>query len=501
MKKSAGWTMAVLLPVGLSACGSSPTYWSEEATHAIDDLAFIEVPDGQGGRMRLFGLGFDTHGNGPWDGVSGENECYRDAQGAAHGFLDIVQQMNEQAFADGANFAYVWSGRERLGAAGGKIFGIWHDGFGTEPSPSADVVPVVYNGAGESDMASDKEARIAELSADFAAFRERRDAYSPERRPSLPGYDEMPWYAWHPTWRIRGQGDGKGEECTPAQADGFASATTMMIGDNYTYVTNRWPSYLNPITGQKGEEGEGYDLWLERDDPDHRSYFSAAWNMIHSAVSRARRLPADPQHPTVVWAWMQGHAFDDDIGRNTCFNGSSDLWARGSFPTLAYLRKEIMSTVVAGGTGIVFFGYHYCRFTEAEKVRLFFRALSHPEVYQPALLSPRLDLGADLAFVGEPGYDGQGRVHLLAKWHAASRRAFLLGANPGARETPFEVEFPWSLKKVEILDWGAPAADENAAPQPPRFVPATEVRIRDRRLSMTAPRDDGFVLRITPFER
>jgi hypothetical protein len=253
--------------------------------------------------------------------------------------------------------------------------------------------------------------------------------------------------------------------------------------------------------GQKGEEGEGCDLWLEKDDPDHRSYFTASWDMIHSAVSRARRLPADPHHPTVVWAWMQGHAFDDDIGRNICFNGNSDLWALGPFPSLAHLRKEIMSTVAAGGTGIVFFGYHYCRFAEAEKVRLFFRGLSHPEVYQPALLSPRLELGVDLAFQGEPGYDGQGRVHLLAKWHAPSRRAFLLGANPGARETPCEVEFPWSLKEVEILDWGAPAADENAAPQPARFVPATQVRIRDWRLSMTAPRDDGFVLRITPYER
>jgi len=484
------------------ACSPSPTYWSEELTRVVDDLAFVEVEDPQSGkRVRLFALGFDTHAKGPWDGVSGEKQCFVDEQGVAHGFLDIVEQMNEAALEAGANFAYVWSGRDKLGKAGGRLFGIWHDGYAKDFDPAKDVIPVIYNGAGEADMVQDKDARIAELKADFQAFRERRDAYSSQNRPNLPPYEKMPWYSWHPTWRIRGQGDGSGDECTPAQADGFASATTMMIGDNYTYVTNRWPSWLNPVTGQKGEEGEGYDLWLERDDPDHRSYFSAAWNMIHSAVNRASKNPADPAHPTVVWAWMQGHAFDDDIGRNICFEGSSDLWAKGPFPTLAYLRKEITSTMVAGGTGIIFFGYHYCRFPEAEKVRLFFRALSHPEVYEPVLLSPRLDLGVDLSFYGEPGHDGRGRLHLMAKWHAPSKKAFLIGSNPGAQATPFRLEFPWSIEKVEILDWGAPAADKNSAPILARFVPAKEVHVDDRTITMTAPKDDGFILRITPLER
>jgi hypothetical protein len=483
------------LGLWLAGCGGQglTTPWSEELTRTVDDLAFLTVPDLDSGQpTRLFAVGYDTHDNGPWDGQAGPGECFLDAEGVAHGYQDSARELNERAVAAGANFAYVWSGRDKLDTVGGRLYGIWHPGSGESPPPDRDALAVVYNGAGEADMAGNKAARAAELAADFQAFRERSGRYAPEATPRLPPYAELPWYAWHPTWRIRGQGSGTGEECSPEEADAFAGATSMMIGDNYTYVTNRFESWLNPVTGQKGEQGEGYDLWLERDDPEHRSYFAAAWNMIHSAVTRARGRPADPAHPTVVWAWMQGHAFDDDIGRSVCFHGSSDLWARGPFPTAAYLRKEIASTIAAGGTGIIFFGSMYCREPEASRVRAFFEALSHPEVYGPALLSPRLDLGRDLAFFGPAGHDGQGRLHLMLKWDAVTHTAYLIGANPGARATPLDLELPWSLERVERLDWGEPS-------RRPAFATDGLIQVNDRRVRWLVPRDDGFILRLTPW--
>jgi hypothetical protein len=486
---------------GLPDVWPAPTYWSAAATKTVDDLNYVSVGGADGGTAnRLFAVGYDTHSNGPWDGVTGPNGCVKNPDGTYTGLINNIVELNELAYEAGANFAYVWSGRDKLGKAGGKLYGIWHDDYGKNPPPDKDIIPIIFNGGGEADMESNKDKRIAELKAKFADFKARTGEYSISNRPTLPPYEVMPWWSWHPTGRIAGGGDGTGEQCTDAQADAFTQATSMMIGDSYTYVTNRWDEKFNDITGQKGKQGEGYDIWLQKDDKDHRGYFEAAWKMVHSQVSRSKKAYADPEHPTVSWAWMQGHAFNDDIGKAVCIKGSSDLWAMGTFPTMAYLRKEICSTIAAGGTGIIFFGYQYCRFPEAEKVRVFFRALSHPEVYGPALLSPWLDVGVDTAFMGEPGYDGKGRVHLLVKWHEATKTAYVIGANPGARATPFTLEFPWTLAKVEVLDWGQPAPDEGSkgAFTPAKFVDAPEAGIYDKTLIYTAPIDDGFIFRVTP---
>jgi len=479
-----------------------PTYWSAEATKTIDDIAFVFDTDPLSGKKKkFFALGFDNHSKGPWDGVTGRDGCGTGENGEAIGWIDNAVDLNESAFSAGANFAYVWgSGREKLGATGGKIRGIYHNNWGIDPAPENDVVPIIYNGAGESDMDEDRAAKIKELKDRFATFKARTGDYAADRAPNLVPYPEMPWFAWHPTWRSNGGGSGGEERTTDSEADAFSQATTMMIGDNYTYVTNKYDSSLNPITGQKGEKDEGYDYWLEKDDPDHRSHFAAAWEMVWNHVERARKGFADPAFPTVNWAWMQGYAFDDGIGASLCWDGKEDSWAKGGFPTAAYLRKEITSTIVAGGTGIVFFGYFYSRFPDADKTRQVFRALSHPDVYEPALLSPRLDLGIDTQFLGKAGYDGKGKAHVLVKWHDESKTAFVIGANPGARATPFSLEFPWTIEKAEILDWGLPApseADKNAW-TPPAFIASSDLAVYDKKLSFTAPIDEGFIIRISP---
>lgn len=229
------------------------------------------------------------------------------------------------------------------------------------------------------------------------------------------------------------------------------------------------------LFGQIGPENECYEDWLARDDPAHRGYFSAAWDL-----ARSLRQKANPD--SVVWMWIQGHAFDDDIGQQVCWEGYSSHWAKGPFPTQRYLRKEILSSVVAGATGFILFGYGYGKPTVAELARIPIRALAMPEVYGPALLSPRLDLGVDLSHVGEGG-----RAHLMAKWDAATQRAFLIGANPGALPTEVEIEFPWTVAKIEVLDWFTP-----------QFVDATDVVVADRVVRFTAPVDDGFIYRVTP---
>ena len=142
----------LVLALGAIGCrGTAPTYWSAAATRTVDDLAFVTVVDQDtGAPRRLFALGYDTHDDGPWDGVTGADGCYRDADGTAHGFLDSAREMNEAALAAGANFAYVWSGRGRLDTVGGQLYGVWHDGYGVDPAPELDVVPVIYNGGGTS---------------------------------------------------------------------------------------------------------------------------------------------------------------------------------------------------------------------------------------------------------------------------------------------------------------------------------------------------------------
>jgi len=266
--------------------------------------------------------------------------------------------------------------------------------------------------------------------------------------------------------------------CTEEVANAYAKSTNFMIGDSYTYVVNRYDSALNPITGQKGEMDEGYEEWLASNDPDHQRYFSASWDLCHSIVSR--RNPG-----TLVWMWMQGHAFDDDIGLNACWNGTNPfgLWAKGPFPTMAYLRKEIVSTIAAGGTGIIFFGYMYNRPDTADKVRSLMRALSHPDVYEPALTSPKLDMGVDLTNCGEGS-----RAHVMVKWHERTKTAYVIAANPGALETVIHLQFPWSVAKAELLDWNIPA-----------FIQSSQLKVHDTALDYTIPSDDGVILRITPF--
>lgn len=146
--------------------------------------------------------------------------------------------------------------------------------------------------------------------------------------------------------------------------------------------------------------------------------------------------------------------------------------------------------IAAGGTGIIFFGWFYALWSDVEELNSFFRALSHPDVYEPVLTSPRLDLGVDTRYLGELGHDGRGRAHAMVKWHEASRKAFVVFANPGARATAVELPFPWSIARVERLDWDAPA-----------FVDAPEVTLQQTSLVTTIPQDEGVIYRITPLER
>ncbi len=468
-----------------------PVYFSERLLRLKDELVFVKVKDRSTGETKnFFAIGYDSHSNGPWDGVSGKNQCYKDSTGKAYGYYDNAEELNLLAAESGANFVYAWSGENKLSTTP-KLYGRWLEQYNGADPKEWKSIPIIYNGGGEADMDSDREKAISSLRDKFAKFRLREGEYSKESQPLMPPYEEMPWFAWHPTWRIKGTGDGKGDMTSGEQADAFAQSTTMMIGDSYTYVENRFDEELNPITGQKGKKGEDYDYWLSIDDPDHRSYFSAAWDMIHSARSRSLgEKGADPKFGTVVWAWMQGHAFNDDIGRSVCFNGASDLWAAGKFPTRAYLRKEITSTIAAGGTGVIFFGYFYCRKPEADIVRSFFKALSNPEVYEGALISPEMDLGYDTKFMGEPGYDGKGRAHILVKWYSKTKTIYIIGSNPGARATEFSLEFPFTIDKSYLYDWDRA-----------EFFETTDIKIENKKITYTIPRDDGVIIKLNPLFR
>lgn len=450
-----------------------PTYWSQDSTKVIDDLAFVRV----NGRP-FFAIGIDTKSNGPWDGVSGPNQC-KDGEGTLHN----AAEMSQQAVDAGANFIYVWGVEDEVNltmmATKPQVYGRWTEDWGIKRPKEKDTIPIIYNGGGEEDMLDRVHENpldvASDLAADFQEFQGRTGNYSPLAKPTLPSYEEIPWYSWHPTWRMRGAGDGTGEDLTSAEADAFAIATNMMIGDNYTYVCNRFDERYNSLTGQKGKQGECYEDWLENDDPDHREYFDASWGLAHSI--RSRSYP-----DSVIWMWMQGFAFDDGIGLDICENGDSESWAMGPFPSMVYLRKEIASTIAAGGTGIIFFGYMMNHSDTVEKLLSLMKALSHKDVYDPALLSPRLDLGIDLTNYGKGG-----RAHLIAKWDQKSKIAFLIGANPGAYATPFSVDFPWTIDRAELLDWDAL-----------QFVKTNDLKVSDRRLTYTAPRDEGFIIRITP---
>ena len=472
-------------PAEVDPGAPSPTYWTAEATKAVDDLVFVSY-NGQ----KIFGLGIHPALSGGWDGLTGANGCSH-VPGADHWVgttNDGVQQTHAAADA-GANFAYTWDyprvedstlAPEYL-HVDPPLLGLWHAEYGTldeQYGPGHEVVPVMACPYGETDMDGFQAANAQKMKDDFEDFKARRGKWSKETLPNLPSFADMPWFCWHPTFRMRGGGDGTGEVFTDEQVEAYAKSTNMVIGDSYSYVCNRWDGIDAVVQGQKGPMGECYDDWLSRNDPEHRDYFEAGWSLAHSL-----RKHSNPD--AVVWMWMQGHAFDDDIGGSTCWNGSSSLWARGPFPTLRYLRKEIMSTVAAGGTGFIYFGYGYGRDATASRARSLIAALRWDEVYRPALLSPRLDVGQDLALAGEGG-----RAHLMTKWDADSRTAYLLGANPGALVTPIEVTFPWTVAKVELLDWWTPGWIEDPA--------VHGIRISDRTVGWTAPQDDGFIIRVTP---
>jgi hypothetical protein len=461
----------------------APTYWTAAATNAVDDQQFITYKG-----QRIFALGIHPSTSGAWDGLAGPGECVCEPDdgnpdtplpGCTGKTNDGLYSVH-QAHAEGANFVYNWGyvrDREYLNVDPGFL-GVWHWSYGDLEDvygPGSEPVPAVVCEHGETTLGGFRQSALDGLKADFEDFKARRGRWSRENAPRLPPYDELPWFGWHPTHHVKGGGDGSDDRFTDAEAEAFAKATNFMIADTYSYVCNRWDDIMAIIMGQHGPRGECYDDWLARDDPLHREYFSASWDVAHSL-----RRKANPD--AVIWMWMQGHGFDDDIGGGACHNGESNLWAMGPFPSLRYLRKEMMSSIVAGSTGLIFFGYGYNRQPQAAKVRSLIRALAWDEVMGPALLSPRLDVAEDLTFAGEGG-----RAHLMLKWDEESRTAYVLGANPGAHTTPFEVTFPWSLAKVEILDWWTPS-----------WLDQHDIEIADRTLRWVAPQDEGFILRVTP---
>ena len=450
-----------------------PVYWSDELTEVLDDIDWVYGPEGE----QIFALGLSTGHGGAWDGVSGPNECDRET---GVGFVGDARDMGREASAAGANFFYIWSYRDTwtdFSDFPTRPYGRFHAGWGVDRPREQDVIPVIYNGFGERDMGEEgREERVAEMEAGFADWAAREGQFSPENMPNLPPYDELPWMSWHPTWRMTSGAETEGQEgLTDAMAERFAQATNMMIGDSYTYVVNRFESILNEFTGQRGEVDEGYEDWLDWDDPDHHSYFTAAWDIVY----RTRRWAREG---TVSWQWMQGYGFDTTIGREMCEDGNSDAWAKGPFPSWAYLRKEITSTIVAGGTGIIFFGYMKNLPEDRDVMNRIFRSLSSEEVYGPALLSPRLALEEDVLFTGEDG-----RAHVIAKWDEASQTAYLIIANPGAHVTEVAIEFPWSLRSAELLDWSETV-----------FADDEIVTTRHRTVHVAMPRDDGAIVRVHP---
>jgi hypothetical protein len=466
--------------VALEAEASGPTPWSAAAT---DPLIVDDIPYATWKGQRVFALGFDAKKGPTYDGFATEG-CDQDA---LVGYVDDVLRRYDLAIQAGANFTFIWGypgsdwvyHDEWLDRVS-MLYGKWYDGWSVDRPPERDVMPIVHNEWGESDFDNeDIEGTIAEHLATFEEWKARTGRFSPEARPNLPPYEELPWIGWHPTWRSRGGGDGTGEVLTDAQAEGLINSANFGFGDNYTYVTNRHPSQFNPVTGQQGEKGEGYDDWLAVADPEHASSFQAAWEVAW-AVKRFAR------HPMLRWMWIQGYSFGYSLAAGLCDDGLDDSWATGWFPSLPYLRKEAASAIAAGATGIVYFGYLGAHPMDRDKANVIFSALSHPDVYGPALLSPRLAIAPeeDLAFAGEGG-----RVHAIVKWDAASGRAFVIGANPGPWQTVARFTFPWSLEKAEVLMWGSG-----------RFVESPRLAIEDRTLVLTAPMDEGFLVRVTPLQ-
>lgn len=460
-----------------------PTPFDPAANVVIDDLRFIEV-DGE----RFFALGLHASPGATYDGVTGPGECDK---AAGIGYLDINIGKTHAAAAAGANFVYLWGYKEETPEmidVTPRFKGIFHGGYGQTLPVEDDVVPILYNRFGEVDLDGFDPDKVLEMEAEFDAFINRTGAYSPESMPNLPPVEQVGHMAWHPTWRMIGSESGDGEMLSDAEADALAQALNMMIGDTYTYVENRFDlgdplgAIMAAGVGQKGDIGEGYDEWLAADDPDHQSFFHSGFRLANSLRQRS-----DPA--TVVWMWIQGYAFGRGVKHSECQGKADDSWATGDFPPLRYMVKEACGMIAAGATGFIFFGFPDILEEEAEIINRFLRAFSSGEVYGPALLSPRLDLGVETLYMGEEGHDGKGRVHAMVKWDEASRTAFIIGANPGARETLVEFPFPWTIAGAEILDW------ETAA-----FKTSDTIILDDRTLRFTFPIDSGEIIRVHPYE-
>lgn len=452
-----------------------PVYFNQDTIKTVNDQVYLTI---QG--EPFFALGFDVTVTGPWDGIAGSNEC---SINPVQGVLNNAAEMSQQAVDYGANFAYVWSYEQQgfntsqtIVDTDPQIYGRWTPGWGIDRPKDQDVIPIIVNKYGEVCLEGLDPSIMA---ADFNDFQNRTGEWSGSNYPNLPPFEDLPYFAWHPSYRMRVDDVNIAMEgcCTDPVAEAYAKATNMMIGDHYTYVENYHEEAINTILGLHGDKGEGYDDWLRTNDPFHQRYFTASWDLVKSLRERAHSN-------TVIWMWMQGYAFNDGIGLNACWNGLKphDLWACGSFPTKAYLRKEITSTIVAGGTGIIFFGYMYNREDTADIVRSFFRALSNEQVYEPVLLSPRLDLEIDTKNIGQDN-----RAHLLIKWHQQTKTAYIIGSNPGAFSTSFTLDFPWTIAKAEMLDWDTAA-----------FVINPAVKVKGTAINYRIPRDDGFIVRITP---
>ncbi len=227
-----------------------PIYYSKDKIKMKNELVFLRAKDRSTDEIKnFFAIGYDSHSYGPWDGVSGENQCYKDSTGKAYGYYDNAEELNLLAAQCGANFVYVWSGEDRLSTTP-KLYGRWLEQYNSMNEIEWKSIPIIYNGV---DMVSNREKSISELREKFMKFKLRVGEYSLKSPPKLPSYEIMPWFAWHPTWRIKGTGTERGEMTTSEEADAFAQSTTMMIGDSYTYVENRFDEEFNPITGQRGK--------------------------------------------------------------------------------------------------------------------------------------------------------------------------------------------------------------------------------------------------------
>jgi hypothetical protein len=461
---------------------SEPTPYDASANVVVDDLRFIDV-EGE----RFFALGLHASPGLTYDGVTGPGECDK---AAGVGYLDINIGKTHAAAAAGANFVYLWGYKDEtveMIDVTPRFKGIFHGGYGQILPVEDDVVPILYNRYGEVDLDGFSAEKVAEMEVEFDHFIHRTGPYAVEDMPALPPVDQVGHMAWHPTWRMIGSESGDGEMLSDAEADALAQALNMMIGDTYTYIENRF-DLSDPLgaimaagVGQKGDIGEGYDEWLAADDPDHRGNFDSGFHLANSLRQRGK-----PE--AVVWMWIQGYAFGSGIKHSECQGEADDSWATGGFPPLRYMVKEACGMIAAGATGLIFFGFPGIQLDEAEIINTFLRAFSSAEVYGPALLSPRLDLGVDTLFMGEEGYDGEGRVHAIVKWDEATKTAFIIGANPGARETLAEFPFPWTIAGAERLDW------ETAT-----FVASDAITLDDKTLRFTFPVDAGEIIRVHPY--